>query len=165
MKWWYSLCILFLRALISKKITLWEKNCLQKLDQLFCFYFLFPTKQCWHVQEGTFNTNTSHPGQTNPTSAVSKKHTWGKENKPLYCSRIISLVFQKWINVSWCCCIVLIREVGGRLLTLMLNCRLCRPMWGNADPSLWLLLSCSSKVKGSWGSSTKSIVGVVWKMS
>lgn len=37
---------------------------------------------------------------------------------------------------------------GGGVLTLLLNCRLCCPMWGNAREGLWLLLSCSSKVKG-----------------
>lgn len=67
------------------------------------------------------------------------KDTWGKENGPLYCSRIISLVFQTHINASWCSCIVLIRLETW--LSWLSECR-CWPMWGNAAEALWLLSSC-----------------------
>ncbi len=126
--------------------------------------FPFPTTQSRCVRGHTLNTRRLiycqnlhhiHLWDSSYKRGVhcDTKHTWGKENRPLYCSRIISLVFQTRINVSWCCCIVLIGE--ERLLTLLLNWRLCWPMWGNAGEGLWLLLSCSSKVKG-----RRCIVGI-----
>lgn len=126
----------------------------QKLDQIFCLYFLFPanrvgvfkakspTPAVWFIVKICITSTSDNKRGVH----YDTKHTWGKENRPLYCGPIISLVFQTRINVSWCSCIVLIWE--KLLLTLLLNHRLCCPMWGNAGEGLWLLLSC--KVKGRW---------------
>lgn len=130
-------------------------QCCNPHHLLFCL-IPFPSKQNCLVQGHTFGLHLIYclnlHGIDQRDSSYKNdfhydtKHTWGTENSPLYCSRIISLVFQTRINVSWCCCIVLIREEG--LPTLLLNHRLCRPKWGTAGEGLWLLLSCSSKVKG-----------------
>lgn len=74
----------------------------------------FPQSVCWSGLKPSIWFSV-----TSRLKCVPKKPTWRKEGRPLYCSRIISLVLYTHINASWCCCIVPYQ--GGGSFTLLLN--------------------------------------------